>query len=129
MKNLKNTGITGIFFLLFFCTGNIVSQNILQDEPSQKVREMAKERTNFWIKELVLSSKQADLMDRKIIEYTMKRTDLINSKMNEEAKKKRFVALQIEEEKDMADILTGPQHKKYIRIIRKGINVKNNPSQ
>ena len=129
MRNLKNTGITSIFFLLFFCTGNFVGQNIFQDEPGKKIREIAKERTNWWIQELALSAKQAHLMERKIIEYTMKRTDLMQSKMNEEAKKERFVALQIEEEKDMRDILTRPQYKKYIRLNREGINVKKNRPQ
>ncbi len=88
----------------------------MQEEPSLEIREIAKERTDMWIKELSLSSKQADLMERKIIEYTMKRTDLMQSKMNEEAKIKRYIALQILEEKDMRDILTGPQHEKYLRL-------------
>ncbi|HSP41185.1 MAG TPA: hypothetical protein VLN46_07110 [Gillisia sp.] len=126
MKIFKNPGVTGLFLLLFFCTGNIVGQNLMQEEPSKKIREMAKERTNMWISELALSAKQADLMERKIIEYTMKRTELMQSKMNEEAKKERFIALQVLEEKDMRDILTGPQHEKYIRLNRKGINVKKN---
>ena len=90
----------------------------MQEEPSEKIREMDKERTNMWVRELSLSSKQANLMEIKIIEYTMKRTELMQSKMNEEAKKKRFIALQILEEKDMRDILTGPQHEKFLRLNR-----------
>ncbi len=117
MKIFKNTGIT-LFIMLFFCTGNFVGQNLMQEEPSEKIREMAKERTNMWVRELSLSSKQANLMEIKIIEYTMKRTELMQSKMNEEAKKKRFIALQILEEKDMRDILTGPQHEKFLRLNR-----------
>lgn len=129
MRNFKYTSITGLFILLFFCTGNFMAQNIMQGEPGQKIREMAKERTTMWVKELSLSAKQADLMERKIIEYTMKRTELMNSKMNEEAKVKRYMALQVEEEKDMRDILTGPQHEKYLRINRQSSQTENRSSQ
>ena len=126
MKNLKNTGLLSLFIILFCATGNIFGQNMIQEEPSEKVREIAKERTNMWVKELAMSAKQADLMEKKIIEYTMKRTDLMNSKMNEDAKMKRLVALQIEEEKDMGDILTRPQYTKYKRLNKEGIETEKN---
>jgi hypothetical protein len=125
MKNYKNIIFPGIFIFLLFFAGNLKAQNLTQEEPGQTVREIAKDRTNMWIKELALSAKQADLMERKIIEYTMKRTDLMQSKMNEEAKKERYIALQRLEEKDMRDILTGPQYEKYIRLNRQGINEEN----
>ncbi len=109
MKNYKKIVFSGIIIFLLFFTGNLAAQNLTQEEPGQSIREIAKERTNMWVKELALSAKQADLMERKIIEYTIKRTDLMQSKMHEEAKKERYIALQRLEEKDMRDILTGPQ--------------------
>lgn len=129
MKNFKNIGLSGVFFLLFFYAGNLVGQNLTQDEPSQSVREIAKERTDMWLNELALTEKQVNLMERKIIEYTMKRTDLMRSKMNEEAKIERFIALQILEEKDMRDILTATQHEKYLRINRERAVEENKNSQ
>ena len=126
MKNLNDTGLLSLLIILFCATGNIFGQNMIQEEPSEKVREIAKERTNMWVKELAMSAKQADLMEKKIIEYTMKRTDLMNSKMNEDAKMKRLVALQIEEEKDMGDILTRPQYTKYKRLNKEGIETEKN---
>lgn len=38
---------------------------------------------------------------------------MMNSIMHEHAKIKRFMALQIEEEKDMGDILTRTQYTRY----------------
>src|SRR5690606_15948502 len=121
MKYSGKTGLLSFFVVLFCFTESINGQNMFQDEPGEKVREIAKERTNMWVKELAMSAKQADLMEKKIIEYTMKRTDLMNSKMNEDAKVKRLMALQIEEEKDMGDILTRPQYTKYKRMNKEGI--------
>lgn len=129
MKNYKNILLSGICIFLLFFTGNLAAQNLTQEEPSPAVREIAKDRTNMWIKELALSAKQADLMERKIIEYTMKRTDLMQSKMNEEAKKERYIALQRLEEKDMRDILTGPQYDKYILLQKQQVDERSDPDQ
>jgi len=80
---------------------------------------MAKDKTNMWTKELSLSTKQAHNLERKIIEFTLKRTELRDFKMNEEAKKERFLTLQIQEENDIREILTGSQYKRYVHLSSK----------
>lgn len=119
MKVMKmNNKIYVIITLLIsvFTTSSGYSQSILQGEPSTEIREMAKDHTNMWVKELALSRKQADLMEIKITEFAMKKRELLESKMREEAKAKRLLALQENENSDMRDILTKPQHERYLMI-------------
>lgn len=92
------------------------TQNIFQGEPSDEIKEIAKETTEMWNRELSLTAKQAGLMEDKVIEYEIKREELFNSKMNEEAKKERFLILQELEERDMRNILTQPQFEKYMNL-------------
>ncbi len=119
MKVMKmNNKIYVIITLLIsvFTSSSGYSQSILQGEPSMEIREMAKDHTNMWVKELALSRKQADLMEIKITEFAMKKRELLESKMREEAKAKRLLALQENENSDMRDILTKPQHERYLMI-------------
>jgi len=117
---MKYIDITlGLFFILLIYTGELAGQNYIQDETSQKIEEMAKDQTNMWRKELALTAEQANLLERKIIEYSWKRTELRNSKMNEEAKKERFSKLKILEKKDICEILTRSQYEKYVNLSSK----------
>ncbi len=105
-----------IIFIVFalFSSSIGYSQNILQGEPSMEIREMAKEASNMWSTELGLTEKQEILMEKKFIEYGMKKEELLQSKMREEAKAIRLLALQKAENADMRDILTQPQHERYL---------------
>lgn len=98
------------------------SQSPTQGEPSQELREVAKEEVDVWIEELSLTGKQAALMEKKIIEFAIKRDELLQSKMREEAKTERLKALQLLEYKDMRDILTKPQHERYLAIKQERID-------
>lgn len=112
---IKSNYLAIIFFVFtLFSTSGGYSQNILQGEPGMDIREMAKEASNMWSTELGLTEKQEILMEKKFIEFGMKKEDLLQSKMQEEAKAKRLLALQEEENADMRDILTRLQHKKYL---------------
>ncbi|CAN5385164.1 hypothetical protein BH23BAC2_BH23BAC2_22940 [soil metagenome] len=112
---IKSNYLAIIFFVFtLFSTSGGYSQNILQGEPGMDIREMAKEASNMWSTELGLTEKQEILMEKKFIEFGMKKEDLLQSKMQEEAKAKRLLALQEEENADMRDILTRLQHKRYL---------------
>lgn len=116
LRNIYRTLI--ILAVAVFTTATGYSQSMLQGEPSQEIREQADEAVDMWTDELSLTTKQADLMEKKIIEFAMKRQELLQSKMREEEKTERLKALQISEINDMRDILTGPQHERYIAIQR-----------
>lgn len=112
----ENSFKAWIFFLAItlLAVSQGYSQNMLQGEPSMEIREMAKEASDMWSKELGLSEKQEILMEKKFIEFGMKKEELLQSKMQEEAKAERLLALQEAENADMRDILTRPQHERYL---------------
>lgn len=110
-----------IFLLLFFTTTISYSQNMLQQKPNKELEEVAREITEMWTTELALSTKQAELMEDKIIEFTMKKNEIIQSKMREEAKTEKLKALQVQEQRDMRNILTKPQFDKYLEILTERI--------
>ena len=103
------------------------AQTVLQPEPSTELEQVAREQTELWEEELALSAKQMALMEKKFIEFAIKKDKVIQSKMREEAKVERLKALQILENKDMRDILTKPQYDRYIMLQKQ--NVKQQTSE
>ncbi|MCM4159074.1 hypothetical protein FHG64_08790 [Antarcticibacterium flavum] len=108
---------SGILMLLaFFASFTVSSQDLTPGEPGQELREIAKEATARWNMELSLTTKQARLIEKKILEFEMKKEEIMNSKMNEEAKKARLTALQTRESSEFRNILTKPQFEKYLEV-------------
>lgn len=130
MKRIKGQHkVLIIFLLVFFTTAVGYSQTMIQREPSEELKEVAKETTEMWTRELVLSPKQAELMKDKIIEFAMKKDRVIQSKMREEVKTESLKALQIEEHQEIRDILTKPQFEKYLAITENRIKDLQNPQK
>lgn len=122
MKNLnRRNQIILAFSVAFLVSFAAFSQNILQEKPTRELKEVASEAAANWQKELALSNKQKDLMEKKIIEYAMKKNRLIQSKMREEAKTERLRALQREEYGAMRNILTAPQYERYLKLTQERI--------
>ncbi|HSI70535.1 MAG TPA: hypothetical protein VK941_09900 [Gillisia sp.] len=105
-----------ILFLTLFTSFSISSQDLTPGQPGQDPREIAREATERWNLELSLTAKQARLMEKKILKFEMKKEELLNSKMNEEAKKARLTALQTQESNEFRNILTKPQFEKYLAV-------------
>lgn len=118
MKSGKIYRTIILFTLAVFTAAIGNAQSIIQGNPSMEIREEANEAVEIWKDQLALTAKQEDLMEKKIIEFAMKREELLQSKMQEEAKTERLKLLQISEHKDMRDILTKPQFERYIAIQR-----------
>lgn len=121
MRMKRNYQLIIVFTVAFLTTAVAVSQNMTQQDPDKELKEVAREAVVFWEKELVLSPKQVDLMEKKIIEFAIKKNRLIQSKMREEAKNERLAELQQLEYRDMRDILTEPQYEKYLKISKQRI--------
>ncbi len=125
MKFSRKYQILVVFTISFLATAAVVAQNITQQDPDRQLREAAREAVQYWEKELSLSAKQAGLMEKKILEFAIKKNKLIQSKMREEAKTKRLRLLQEQEYKDMRDILTEPQYERYISLSKERIRKQN----
>ena len=104
--------ITIVLASLF--TYNGYSQNLLQKEPSNEIRELADERSRMWAKELALSPKQQDLVEKKIIKYTMRRLEIQEAPIPIEEKTEDLLVLERLERGEMRDILTKPQFDRYV---------------
>lgn len=124
MKIKQSYQLILIFTVSFFVTAVAFSQNMIQQDPDKELKEAAHEAVDFWETELSLSPKQVDLMEKKIIEFAIKKNRLIQSKMREEAKNERLEELQRLEYKDMGDILTGPQHERYLEVSKQLIKAQ-----
>ncbi len=122
MKNLnRKNQIILAFSVAFLATFMAFSQNIVQEKPSRELKEVAGEAAEKWQRELALSDKQKNLMEKRIIEFAIKKNRLIQSKMREEAKNERLRALQREEYGAMRNILTAPQYDRYIKLSQERI--------
>ncbi|NJW52547.1 hypothetical protein [Salinimicrobium oceani] len=111
------TFITFFSIVLLF-SSPAVSQTMMQPEPSQELEKAAKETTQKWENELSLSAKQMSLMEKKFVEFAIKRNRILQSKMREEVKTKHLLELEVLENREMRDILTKPQYDRYIMLKR-----------
>lgn len=125
MNISRNYQILIVFTLAFLTTAVAVSQTFTQNNPDRELEEAAQEAVEYWESELGLTAKQARLMEKKIIEFAIKKNRLIQSKMREEAKTERLRRLQELEYKDMRNILTQPQFEKYMELSKERIRNQN----
>lgn len=118
MKNIKNLQlILGITFtILFTSVGS--AQNLMQNNESKAIEVAAKNEVQKWEEELSLTAKQMMLMERKFVEYAIKREKLVKENIPEEEKVERLKDLKILEIRNMRDILTQPQYDRYILILQ-----------
>lgn len=119
MNFWNKINLTGILLVISFTISTGQAQNTLQGEPSMEIKEMASEAASMWIKELALTEKQAILMEKELITYAMKKEALLQSKMQEEAKAKRLLILQKDENIAMREVLTNPQYERYLILQQK----------
>lgn len=122
MKFRQTQRILIVLAVTLFTSTTAISQSILQQNPSPEIEEMAQKKSEMWKDELSLTTKQTDLIEKKLIEFAIKKDRLLQSKMREEAKTERLLRLQALENKDMRDILTGPQYERYIILLEKQLN-------
>jgi hypothetical protein len=108
--------VVSLFVILFFSSTVIFAQGIAQGNPDRDLRKAAEETAAMWQDKLALTSKQTDLVERKLVEFAIKKNRLLQSKMREEAKTERLRRLQVLENKDMRNIMTKPQYELYIKL-------------
>ncbi|WP_324721245.1 hypothetical protein [Salinimicrobium sp. HB62] len=108
----------GIVLTLFF-TMESSAQSIIQDDASRQVEMAAKERAEKWNDELALRAKQMILLEKKFIEFDLKRLKVMDANISPEEKVERLKNLKILETKDIRDILTQPQYDRYLLLLEK----------
>lgn len=122
----KPNAMKKILFTLFLIviSSSGYSQNILQGDAQQDLEIAAREAAERWTTELAMSAKQTALMEDKLVEYAIKKQEVLNSKMREELKTQRLLELEYAENQSMQDILTQPQFERYIFLLRQEVKRK-----
>lgn len=118
MHLLQKNKIQLILILALLTSTMGYSQNILQGSVNRDLKQAARQTVEMWSAKLVLSAKQRKLMEDKIVEFSIKKNELLQSKMRQELKAQKLKELQILQNRDMRDILTKPQYDKYLAILK-----------
>ena len=113
-----------MLFILIMSFQSGHAQNILQGDANRDLEQKAQELADRWAEELSMTAKQTALMEDKLVEYALKKNTIIQSKINEEAKTRQLLLLQEAENKAMRDILTKPQHERYLFLLRQEVEQK-----
>lgn len=109
-----------ILFISLFSLGSIHlnAQDLTQGRPTSEINDKVGDELEYLTKKLALTGKQQKLTKLKLTEFAMKEKQLINSKMTSDKKQKKILALRDNKIKEMRDILSGPQHDKYVKLIK-----------
>lgn len=103
--------------LLFTLPGS--AQDITQNDPHPQLERAAKERAAKWENELSLTSKQILLVEKKFVEFDIKRDKVMQENVPEEEKLERLKDLKILELRELRDILTKPQYDRYLQLLER----------
>jgi hypothetical protein len=119
IKPMKTSLFTiAMIFAFLFSTG-INAQNIRQGKTTEhpKLEAQAKKETNRLMQELGLTTKQALLVEDKLVEFLIyKGKILANENLSKEKKAAKLERLNNNKFSEMRDILTDRQYKLYVKM-------------
>lgn len=117
MKNLQSHRllVSLVFALLF--NFPVFAQDMTQNSATKEMEVAAKNEVQKWEEELSLRSKQMVLMEKKLVEFAIKRQKLMNRNISQDEKLESLKNLKILETREIRDILTKPQFDRYLRIL------------
>lgn len=102
----------------FLVTVLVYSQTYIQEKNKRELREIAEELAHTWGYKLNLTEEQTGLLQKNIIAFTIKKNEIINSKINEDAKIRRLRAIQKSEHKALKKFLDEHQFENYFNTSR-----------
>lgn len=95
---------------------------MLQGDVSQQREAEAKRLVEQLDLELELRAKQEMLMQKKFVEFALKRDEILKLNLPPREELEQLALLKLEETKDMHDILTKPQYDRYVFLMQRGID-------
>lgn len=122
MKTTKLKPFFILLFFIFFLPLSSISQNMLQSDISQQREAEAKSLVEQLDLELELRAKQEMLMQKKFVEFALKRDEILKLNLPPREELEQLALLKLEETKDMHDILTKPQYDRYVFLMQRGID-------
>lgn len=119
MKNIKNLRLILTFALTVLFASMTSAQDLMQNEPDREMEIAARNEVERWEDELSLRAKQMMLLEKKFVEYALKRERVLNENIPEQEKLERLTDLKMLEMGEIRDILTKPQFERYILLLRR----------
>ena len=118
MKTIKNLQLILALACTVLFTSVTSAQDIMQNEPDREMELAARDEVERWEDELSLRAKQMMLMEKKFVEFALKRERVLNENIPEEEKLERLKDLKMLEMGEIRDILTKPQFERYVLLLR-----------
>ncbi|MDN3594534.1 hypothetical protein [Zunongwangia endophytica] len=116
MKLTPNQRISLISLATVVVAGFVASQIYMNKKSREEIKEIAEELSLLWKDRLFLNEEQTLKMEDLIIEYTLKKNEIINSSMNPIAQVRKLKAIQKVEHRNLAKMLSNEQFENYINI-------------
>ncbi|CAN5378664.1 hypothetical protein BH23BAC2_BH23BAC2_08970 [soil metagenome] len=93
--------------------GFVYSQIFIHEKNRRDLREIAQEIANTWKTRLDLTAEQTHVLENIIIEYTIKKNEIINSEISENIKIQKLQKVQKREHKNLKKILDDTKFDTY----------------
>ncbi|MGY5846778.1 hypothetical protein ACW6QP_05105 [Salegentibacter sp. HM20] len=117
MKTRNSIALIGLAGLLV--TGYVLTQIYTDKKTRKELQEIAHELAYTWKKELGLTEEQMFLLEDIIIEYTIKKNEIINSALSDDRIITKLKAIREEEHRDLREFLSEEQFDAYIQTNKK----------
>lgn len=98
--------------------GFIYSQVFIHNKNRKDLVEIAREIAMTWQEKLGLTNEQTQLLEKIIIEFTIRKNEIINADSPENVKIKKLQKVQIVEHKNLRKILSETEFDNYVGINR-----------
>ena len=106
----------GILVLSILSVGTMHGQDPFLQEGKQTTEERARDLTEKYQPELVMTGTQTRLFERKLSEFLIRADEIKNLDISAEERLYMLRQLSAQENEEMANILTHPQVQRYINI-------------
>lgn len=97
-------------------TSFVFSQIYIHNKNREELQEIARELAIIWQKELDLNPEQTLQMEDAIIEFTIRKNEVLNSGIKEDSLVRRLQAIQRNEHRKLRKFLDEEQFQQYLRV-------------
>ena len=99
--------------------GFVYSQIYIHEKNRREIKDVASELALTWKDQLQLNSTQTQLLEDSIIEYTIKKNEIINSSLGTTQQINKLKSIQKNEYKSLRKFLDEGQFDKYVYLNKK----------